>query len=216
MFWWWNPSSRSDCSVIHNHNLLLGTLCPVFSHEQDNQHKTLPHCQSVPPWQPRHDPWTLQRVLSVCKSSLNTFITPAACQLTEYWWTQNALWCGNSRCRNEEFVCSAGFWHSRTAWWHDSRCWMSEDCPWNPQWAGPWWLSHQGSPHLHIHISTSFHLHFKPLPGISLTIFSFSRSMTDEFLMGCLLYVVFQITCSVPSVQQWINWTRCADALQCS
>lgn len=67
-----------------------------------------------------------------------------------------------------------------------------------------------------LHISTSFHLHFKSLPGISLTIFSFSRSMTDEFLMGCLLYAVFQITCSVPSVQQWINWTRCADALQCS
>lgn len=54
----------------HPSPVLPGAFRPVFSHEQDNQHKTLPHCQSVSAWQPGHDPWTLQRVLPMRKLSL--------------------------------------------------------------------------------------------------------------------------------------------------
>lgn len=51
---------------------------------------------------------------------------------------------------------------------------------------------------------------------ISVTMSSMSRSTTDASLMGCSLCVVFQMTSSAPSVQQWINWTRYGDLLLCT
>lgn len=61
--------SRSLCSPWP---VLSGALCPIPGHEQDYQHKALPYRQSLPPWQPSHDPWSLPRVLPMCESSLST------------------------------------------------------------------------------------------------------------------------------------------------
>lgn len=54
---------------------LSGALCSILGHEQDHQHKALPHCQSVPSRQPSHDSRTLPRVLPMCESSRHTFLS---------------------------------------------------------------------------------------------------------------------------------------------
>lgn len=171
--------------------VLTGALCPIPGHEQDYQHKALPYRQSLPPWQPSHDPWSLPRVLSMRESSLSTHSScckkrfngsltePFHCYLKFIW------------------VCVSGFRHRRAVWRHDTRCRVSEDCPWNPQWTGPGWLPHQGLSFTHLLFQMR-----QAVGVICVSMLSISRSTTDASSTGCLLCVVFQMTSSAPSVQQ--------------